>query len=408
MSTVRALVAFVCLCGAIAAAPAVAAAPASATQRAASVVAVIGDSGVDLVHADFALPAGQRPPLPPGAAEQAVRVQMPRGGSADQRREALRRGPLGKPRPNTLYHLVGTRLLLWTGTQQNDLLAGDAHGTGTASAAAGRAHGGSPGGWVLVTTGFADESWNYAASQPWIDTASGSVFEPVGPGPSPLCEDAAGIARLRASGRLVFVAAGNGPVDTAALPAGAHPAAIRVGGVREDGTSALPRPDGPTSYSARAYDLAESYTNRVAENGTEGGYRDAKGTSGSSPKAAGRVADVLARVRAEVGDGGTGTRAGALVVATDKRPARGPLSDGRLSADELEAAVLAAAVPSAQVPAGRYAVEGYGWFGPAAQARALDFVLGRAAPPARPEDDTARAAAKAARSASVAARGCRT
>jgi hypothetical protein len=378
---------------------------AAAPVRATSVVAVVGDAGVDVLHPDFALSPGERVTLPPAAARAAVRVAMPPGGSRASRLAALRRGPLGHPKPRTLYHLSGTRLLLWTGTAGADLLAGDEHGTGTASAAAGRKAGGARGSLLLMTTGFTDESWSYVATQPWVDVASGSVFEPVGGGGTGLCDGVEGIRALRATGRLVFAAAGNGPVDTTAIPAGGHPAVLRVGGVRADGTTALPEAAGPTSYSARAYDLAETYETTIAVDGTSS-YRAAKGTSGSSPKVAGRVADLLRRVRAVVRDTGTGVRGGALVVVRSHRPPTGPLVDGRLTADELQRVVLESSRPALPAPGGRYAVEGYGWFGDAAQARATAVLLGTAAAVARPEDDAARTAALAARTAAAAGRGC--
>ena len=373
-----------------------------------SVVAVVGDAGVDVLHPDFALRAGERMVLPPAVAASAVRVTIPRSGDRDARVAALRRGPLGRPAPRTLYYLTGTRLLLWTGTAGTDLLAGDAHGTGTASAAAGRVAGTARGSLLLVTTGFTDESWSYVGSQPWIDVASDSVFEPLGGADNLLCDSVAGIVATRASGRLVFAAAGNGPVDTVAMPGGGHPAVLRVGGVRADGSSALPEPGGdPASYSARAYDIAESYENTIAVDGTTS-YRSAKGTSGSSPRLAGRVADVLRQVRAHTGDRGFGVRSGALVVVSGRRPVRGPLLDGRLTADELETVILGAARPSLPAAPGRYAVEGYGWFNDTAQARAVSVLLGRSDAEQRVEDDAARAAARAARTATLAARGCTT
>jgi hypothetical protein len=160
------------------------------------------------------------------------------------------------------------------------------------------------------------------------------------------------------------------------------------------------------SYSARTYDLAETYVTTIAVNGADD-YRDAAGTSGSSPHVAGRVAEVLRQVRAAVGDGGTGVRNGSLV-APRTRPRSGPLADGTLTVDELEAVVLAASAPATAQAAGRYAVEGYGWFNAAAQQRAVAMLLGKAGVPERREDGAAREAARLARTVSLTARGCTT
>lgn len=71
----------------------------------------MGDAGVDVLHPDFALCPGERITLRPAAARAAVRVA---------RLAALRRGPLGHPKPRTLYYLTGARLLLWTGATPAD------------------------------------------------------------------------------------------------------------------------------------------------------------------------------------------------------------------------------------------------------------------------------------------------
>src|SRR5688500_4686111 len=315
------------------------AAAAPAVPRA--VVAVVGEEGVDVLHREYATADGRDVALPPAVAKTAVRVAVPRGGSYDARLRALRAGPLGRPRPDTLYYRRGTRLLVWTGTAGLDVLKGDMHGTGTTSLAAGRTVGTARTSLLVATLGHTHESWSWVASQPWIDVATTSVFEPVGGGGGTgLCDGAAGVAALAASGRLAFAAAGNGPVDTLGFSPGGHPALIRVGGVRPDGSTALPAAEGPTSYSAREYDVAELYRNKIAATGTDGGYAEAGGTSGSSPRLAGRVADLLARLRTAVGDTGTGNRGGGrlVVAARGRAPKSGPLADGFLTGEELRAA----------------------------------------------------------------------
>jgi hypothetical protein len=295
---------------------------------------------------------------------------------------------------------------VWTGTRGSDPLAGDMHGTGTTSIAAGRTVGAAPAALLVVTLGYSDESWSWAAAQPWIDVVSTSVFEAVGSAGTGLCPGAAGAAALARSGRLGFAAAGNGPVDTVALSPGGHPAVLRVGGVTRDGTTALPGAAGETWWSAREYDVAELYRNKIAKTGTDDEYTEAGGTSGSAPRVAGRVAALLGRVRQAVGDRGTGTRSGSVVVAARGRaPRGGPLADGALTGDELRDVVLAVARPATQAG---YAVEGYGWFDARAADAAYAVLLGKAPAPARAADDAARTAAVAARTAAYVSRGCPT
>ena len=127
----------------------------------------------------------------------------------------------------------------------------------------------------------------------------------------------------------------------------------------------------------------------------------------STPLVASRAAGLIAYARQLVGDRGTGARDGALVVAPRgaKTPARGPLSDGRLTANELLAAQLAAAKPARAEPT-RFAVEGYGLFSDEAQARVERVLAGRAELPERTPDDIAYNAALLARQGATAAKGC--
>lgn len=114
-----------------------------------------------------------------------------------------------------------------------------------------------------------------------------------------MCDAARGFSGLRARGGLAFVIAGNGYFDTAGLSAGRHPDAYRIGAVKPDGSTCLPEPDkDPDSFSPRAYDLTESYVNKIAVAGSDDEYAMAGGTSGSTPRVAGRAAALLGLPRA--------------------------------------------------------------------------------------------------------------
>lgn len=361
----------------------------------------MGEAGVDVLHPEFRTADGRDVVLPTGIAARVVRIELPTRGSRSARSAALSRTALAHPKPGTLYYVAHTRLLVYWGTTAKGTVVADPfHGTGTAALEGGRTTGAAPNALVVAVLGYQQESWQWVASQPWIDLASGSTFEV-----SPTCNSAAAVHAFRRAGHLPFVAAGNSYVETTALSPGGSPDVVRVGGVRADGSSALPgEGDDPTLYSGRAYDLGGLFRNRIPDGGTDG-FRYATGTSGSSPQVAGRVAQVLSDVRAAVGDTGSGVRSGALVLA-HRRPRSGPLADGTLTAEELLKVVLAVSRPKETTTVGRYAVEGYGWFSPQASRAAVAVLLGsvRAAP--RPEDDTAYTAAIAARTALYTAKGC--
>lgn len=367
-----------------------------------SVIAVMGDVGLDLVNHEYTTANGADVVLPPGVT--AVRVAMPAGGDREARIAALRKGLLGHPSHNTLYYLSGTRILLYTGDYSPDPLANDFHGTGTTSLAVGRSVGTAPDALLVVPIGSTSNGWEFVSKQRWIDVASESAFAILGQ-PVATCDSARAVNDFRATGHLTFTAAGNGPVDTMLTPPGGLASVVRVGGVNPDGSPFVPAPNNSALYSAREYDVSEQFVNRIANISTASGYSDASGTSGSAPRIAGRVAQLLATVRAAVGDPGVGVRDGALVVAK-KRPTTGPLADGRLTADELLAVVLNSAKPSSAIEVGRYLNEGYGLFNAAAAKTAVAVILGTAGPTVRSIDDTTYTAAMLGRTSYSLARGC--
>jgi hypothetical protein len=365
---------------------------------------VVAESGIDPLHREYRTTDGRDAVLPAAIARSVVRVTIPRGLDHEEAVDALVRSPLGHPKANTLYYVRGTRLLVYYGaTAKGSVLADAFHGTGTTSLVGGAKVGAAPTSLVVAVLGYQEPSWDWVAARPWIDLATTSTFDITN---GLLCDSTAGVRAFRQAGHLPFAAAGNSFIETTVISPGGYPDVVRVGGVRPDGTTALPDQSDPTLYSGRAYDVGGLFANRIAAAGTTSGYTTGTGTSGSAPQIAGRTADLLARARVAVGDMGAGVRRGALVVATGRFPARGPLADGKLTADELLKAVLDSSRPAATEPIGRYAVEGYGWFDAAAEMRALRVLTGTATAPVRTEDEQAHAAALAARRAYYAAHGC--
>jgi hypothetical protein len=370
----------------------------------------MGES-IEVLHEEFRTHDGRDAVLPPAAARAAVRVDLPSARLPyEDRVEALLRGPLGRLEPDTLYYVRGTRLMLWTGGMSEasapPVAGPDAfHGTAVTGIAAGRTTGTAPDSLVVVALVNGEAAWNWLADQPWIDLATTSGFSLGGAAPV-LCEGVRGAEAFRATGRLPYMIAGNGFFETLAFSPGHSASIVRVGGVHSDGTPYLAQES--TNYSSHGYDLAESWSHRVAASGSDDGYTTAGGTSGSTPKVAGRAAALLRHVRVLLRDAGTGAREGALAVAGPgaKRFASGPLADGRLTADELLRVQLLTSRPSLSVEGARYAHEGYGWFDGEAEAQARAVLEGRVALPERPLDEQAHAAALAARDSSTTARGC--
>lgn len=387
-----------------------------ASLRPSAVVAVLAEAGVDPTHREFRLPKGVDLILPD--AVKAVTIDLPPANDPNPQ-ATLQKGVLGHMANDTLYHVRGTRLLIYNGSDSSDddLFADAFHGTGTASLAGGATVGTAPDALVVVVLDSTHRSWAWASRQPWIDVVTSSVLSPAGSGEisgtsglesfSTTCDGEAGAKALAAAGVPAFAAAGNAFLDSTVYAPASDPSVIRVGGVRADGSTALPTAGNPTDYSARAYEVAELWRNRIALAGTTDRYQEANGTSGSSPRLAGRVARMIATLRGAVGDAKTGARKGALVIAAPGRaPKAGPLADGRLERQELLDAVLHAARPSVADARGRYALEGYGFFDQKAQDLAIEALLGRAVLPARTEDDAAFSASQAAELAMTTARGC--
>lgn len=400
----------VALLGVILAASTAQASPQAPLPAPMAVIAVIGERGLDPLHREFATRDGRDVQLPAAIARQAVRVDLPPGGSYDARRAAMLRGALGNLKAETLYYVRGTRLLIWTGTRATGPVDDGSyeHGTGVASLAGGRTLGHAPDALIVMALDHFDLSWAWMAAQTWIDVGTSSAYDPLVGAAPVVCVATAAVKAVRQSGRLPFLIAGNGPFDTTGSAIGQSPHVVRVGGTNDDGTSRLPG-DGSSalSYSGRGYDIAERYAFTIAARGTSDGYVKAAGTSGSAPLVASRAAGLIAFGRQLVRDRGVGARDGALVVAPRgaRRPLRGPLADGRLTADELLAAQLAAARPARAEPT-RFAVEGYGLFDDDSQALVERVLAGRSDLTDRSADDLAYSAALEVRRAATAAKGC--
>lgn len=402
----------------------VAAAPSNAAPTAVAppppVVAFMSMDGVNPLHVDFRAPRGARPPA---GLPRAIRVPLPTGGSFDDRLAVLRDGPLGRLQPGVLYHLEGTRLLFTAagdtvrtvvgsqpstvglnGREEGNAHSELAHDTGVLGAALSTRSGTAPQAWGVLVYGGDDETYGWAAGQPWIDVTTrsgGSVGED-------RCHAVREVREVHASGRMVIAAIGN--TETAVIVGtapGLAPEVFHVGGVDEDGRPFTPRastsdPLLNAVMPARPYETGDLFTFRTSDYASLTGEQDFGGTSGAAPRTAGRAAILIDEARWLLGD----RDGGAEPRGRPGRVKRGPLADGSFTRAELEQLLRSTASPSLPPSPARHAAEGYGGHNEATTKAALRVLAGQEEAPARADEDAAQARVDAARSAVLNASGC--
>ncbi|MHB1260481.1 MAG: S8 family serine peptidase [Thermoplasmatota archaeon] len=241
---------------------------------------------------------------------------------------------------------------------------------------------------------------DWVAQQPFVDVVHLNMQDI----PQPQQFDAQSqraIGDLIATGKAVVVAAGNGiggqwanyPMELSQFngPAGS----LVIGACDQDGWTLYSNLDPHVCPDGGATQAGEA---------TGYGATSFDGTSSSSPRAAGYVAELLARVRAELGVP-TGMSGGSLVDARGVAvPTQGPLGDGLLTFAELHEVVRRTAdadlgpsaldgdqsgfyVPASPSAETAYAKAGYGKLTEATLAAALEAIMGRTALPERPTED---------------------
>jgi hypothetical protein len=296
-----------------------------------------------------------------------------------------------------------------------------AHGASASSQIAGRGTGTSPDTWLVVMDRTADggedvyrsnaEGLRWAADQPWIDIIHTNIQNAV-----PLADEsnavAAGYAEAvvyaLSKGKVVVSAGGNFYGEPTETSPHAGPPGVLVAGANDNcGYSDYSNPDPHVVMDGMGTQAADP-----AGFGTV----SFSGTSSASPRTTGYVAELLLRLRRAYGYTG-GIRDGALVVVPPgRRPATGPLADGRLVAAELHEVVRKTADPHSHDSAydgsqGRTCVSdpgagpafypkmGYGEVSEHTLPAALDVLTGRVPMPARPVEDSFYTASEAARAA---------
>lgn len=385
----------------VVAAPAHALTPAAPGNVRPPVIAVVGDAGLNPLHAEFATSDGRDPTYPAGM-PRPVRVALPTTGSFAERLSELRRGPLGSPRPGTLYAVGGTRLLVYAPPGTDTVLDDRAHGTGVVASAAGSRTGTAKDALVVFVAGTSADGYDWIADQPWIDVATTSVYAVRS---TDQCAGAAGVRRLYSRGGLMFSSSGNTQdvAEPASIPNGL-PEVYQVGGVDSAGKTWLPphpeqeQPAFVAANVVRPYETGARFSFPSASGDSLTAMQPFGGTSGATPTVAGYAAELIANARRLTNS--KGARKGQVLAsapAGTRLPARGPLADGKFTRDELVDVLHRAAIPAEDPSPLRYAIEGYGASDERAFRRALAVLEGKTALPDRQAEDAANKDAESAR-----------
>lgn len=363
------------------------------------VVAIVGESGMNVLHDDFRTARGQSVTYP-AALGPVMTVALPSSGTFADRRAAVAAGPLGHLAPGRLYGIRGTRLLVVsapsafpltdvTGGGTTTITVGSSddptlHGTGVVDAAIGRRYGTAPDALALLVLGNSSDSWAWVAERPGIDVASTSGYEA-----STRCTAAADVRSFVGSGHPVFSSSGNtGDQGEALTSPNGLPEVYQVGGVTADGKPwGTPHADSNPFYAVgqvtRPYQTGELYDFPTAAYDSTTGTMRFGGTSGATPRTAGWAARLVGYARAH-------------------RSRHGPLADGTLSRTELVSLLRHVAVPSMPGQAGGFYVEGYGALNAKAIRHAEQILAGTATDPGRPDDDAREAQVEQVRAAAFA------
>jgi hypothetical protein len=280
---------------------------------------------------------------------------------------------------------------------------GRAHGTATASSAAGRATGTSPDSLIVFVPGDGDPAYEWLAHQRWIDVASTSEYAiPT----TNQCAGAQAARALHADGGLLFSSSGNtyDYYEAASTPNGL-PEVFQVGGTDASGATWLPgHPDEPSPFFAfgtvvRPYEVGARFSFAAASGDSFSGTQPFGGTSGAAPTVAGYAAELIATARRTLGHSGARTDTAMAKRGSPTAVVGGPLADGVFTRDELVDVLHRTATPHEPASAARYALEGYGEAGARSQALALRVLRGQAALPERSDEDSANASAESVRAA---------
>ena len=296
------------------------------------------------------------------------------------------------------------------------------HGAQASSQIAGRGYGLAEDAYLVVMDRTPDgggesvgavnaRALRWAADQPWIDVIHTNIQNPV-----PLAQNtppypghAEAVAYAVAKGKLVVSAGGNFYAEPTETSPHAGPPGVLVAGANDN--------CGFTDFSNPDPHVVMDGAGTVSADADSFGDDTFGGTSSASPRTTGYAAQLLLQVRREYGyTRGVRDRALLLLGKGQRRPAAGPLADGRLTAAELHEVVRRTAnprshasrfdgraellcIPQPVTGAAAYPKIGYGEVSEHTIGSALAVLTGRAPMPARPDEDRMYEASEAARRA---------
>ncbi|MGH2709683.1 MAG: S8 family serine peptidase [Actinomycetota bacterium] len=303
--------------------------------------------------------------------------------------------------PRRLHYVPGTNLSFY-GTAWSEFVDNYPHGAQASSQIACEQYGLAPNAHLVIVNWYDNnaagpEMIRWAASQPWIDVVHLNIQD------TPLPVRAREIDEVIASGKVVVIAAGNGvqglgPSYPMELSRWNGPPGSLIAGANDNGGYAV--------YSNLSPHVVMDGCGTVAASPNSYGDAGFSGTSSASPRITGYVARLIGELRAEFGHTGEGL---VTIPEGSPRPATGPLADGVLTAPEIHDAVRATANPNphsstydgtggagsciywvpqpTDTPIAVYAKMGYGEVSEHTFPAALSVLAGRAARPARSEDN---------------------
>ena len=327
---------------------------ASAKADDARVVVATYDTGTNPFHPCFRRPNGPSAfdaiPEIRGVAEP---LQLSFEDSYAESLEASREA-LDAMLPFTLYAIDGTNLLVYTGANgAADLIDNDPHGTQASSQIACAEYGMAPDAFLVIVNWYDNSGTDmemlerWSSQQSWIDVIHLNIQRitpmPTTPVSSVLDNTVQSIQAMVNAGKFVVIAAGNGfgnaggHIPTETIDYYSVPGVLTAGA--NDGT-------GYASFSNLDPHTVMDGCGTAAAEPADFGSTTFSGTSSSSPRTSGYVAELLRRLRAHFG-ADAGTEGSVLVrLAPDQRPTEGPLADGQLSVPELHEVLRKTADPT--------------------------------------------------------------
>lgn len=403
------------------------------------VVIALVDSGVNPYHQDFRAPEFNHHPSKyiEGYPAKSKAVDLSYGLADKKGYDAARKADDKKwmsLKRNELYWFPGTRFIgglstLPGGTTPEQpvervILDENGHGTGTASVAAGTFFGSNPNALIVAVEGLGEASLEWATSQKWIDIVSNSwgnrANVPLGD------PEMTRVAAKR--GQSIVFSAGNGATNTNSSTAFPEDGPVEdpCKCKTPDSDNSMTDPwSGPSwqltvgaaspingqahwwhsvpvdvSSFGSKWRAAGAWSVRIDK---EDETRDFGGTSCAAPTTAGVLSDLIEEARRLFRDNIGGQRDGGVVAKAQKGlrlPAKGPLSDGKLTRVEAEELVQKTAFPVevdpekltwdyAVRPTGPtyYMYQGYGVVDRSSRALAMKVLVGKKPMPDRAEVD---------------------